>query len=81
MCWERVGPVRSLHTLQFLTFASHSTTVFSPQNGVRVKRYRGMGSLDAMEKGSDARYLSDKSRLKVRRQRRLFPQLHPWRRC
>lgn len=36
------------------------------QGGVRVKRYRGMGSLDAMEKGSDARYLSDKSRLKAR---------------
>lgn len=35
------------------------------QGGVKVKRYRGMGSLEAMEKGSDARYLSDKSRLKV----------------
>lgn len=33
--------------------------------GVRVKRYRGMGSLDAMAAGSDARYLADASRLKV----------------
>ncbi|CAH9143116.1 unnamed protein product [Cuscuta epithymum] len=33
--------------------------------GVRVKRYRGMGSLDAMTKGSDARYLGDTSKLKI----------------
>jgi len=33
--------------------------------GARVKRYRGMGSLDAMAAGSDARYLADASKLKV----------------
>ena len=33
--------------------------------GKRVKRYRGMGSLEAMQQGSDTRYLSDKSRLKI----------------
>ena len=38
---------------------------FFYQGGARVKRYRGMGSLEAMEKGSDTRYLSDKSKLKV----------------
>ena len=32
---------------------------------MRVKRYRGMGSLDAMAKGSDSRYLSDATRLKI----------------
>ncbi|CAI9087984.1 OLC1v1022203C1 [Oldenlandia corymbosa var. corymbosa] len=35
------------------------------QNGVRVKKYRGMGSLEAMTKGSDARYLGDTSKLKI----------------
>jgi len=35
------------------------------ERGARVKRYRGMGSLDAMAAGSDTRYLADASRLKV----------------
>jgi len=38
---------------------------FFSQGGVRVKKYRGMGSLDAMAAGSDARYLADASVLKV----------------
>ncbi|XP_057546656.1 inosine-5'-monophosphate dehydrogenase 2-like [Amaranthus tricolor] len=35
------------------------------QDGRRVKKYRGMGSLEAMTKGSDQRYLGDKSKLKI----------------
>lgn len=35
------------------------------QNGRRVKKYRGMGSLEAMTKGSDQRYLGDKAKLKI----------------
>jgi IMP dehydrogenase/GMP reductase len=35
------------------------------QNGRRVKKYRGMGSLEAMTKGSDARYLGDTTKLKI----------------
>lgn len=33
--------------------------------GVRVKKYRGMGSLEAMRKGSEARYHSDTQGLKI----------------
>ena len=32
---------------------------------MKLKSYRGMGSLEAMTKGSDARYLGDKTRLKI----------------
>ncbi|KAL4854420.1 Inosine-5'-monophosphate dehydrogenase [Chlorella vulgaris] len=34
-------------------------------NGVRVKKYRGMGSLEAMTKGSEVRYHSDTQSLKI----------------
>ncbi|GJP29635.1 hypothetical protein CLOM_g7526 [Closterium sp. NIES-68] len=35
------------------------------RDGVRVKKYRGMGSLAAQKKGSDSRYLGDTAQLKV----------------
>ncbi|GAB2216461.1 hypothetical protein Droror1_Dr00024234 [Drosera rotundifolia] len=35
------------------------------KNGCRVKKYRGMGSLEAMKNGSDQRYLGDKEKLKI----------------
>lgn len=34
-------------------------------NGVKVKKYRGMGSLDAMTKGSESRYYGDTQTLKI----------------
>merc|ERR1711971_227574 len=38
---------------------------FYNDQGVRLKRYRGMGSIDAMKKGSDDRYFGSKTTLKV----------------
>jgi IMP dehydrogenase len=38
---------------------------FYAENGVRLKRYRGMGSIDAMKKGSDDRYFGTTTTLKV----------------
>lgn len=35
------------------------------QNGVRLKKYRGMGSIEAMSKGSDKRYFAATSAVKV----------------
>jgi len=38
---------------------------FYAENGVRLKRYRGMGSIDAMKKGSDDRYFGSQTVVKV----------------
>merc|ERR1711972_272877 len=38
---------------------------FYSENGTRLKRYRGMGSIDAMKKGSDDRYFGSATVVKV----------------
>lgn len=38
---------------------------FYAEDGVRLKRYRGMGSIDAMKKGSDDRYFGSNATVKV----------------
>merc|ERR1711870_55095 len=38
---------------------------FYSETGVRLKRYRGMGSIDAMKKGSDDRYFGSATVVKV----------------
>ncbi len=35
------------------------------ENGVRLKRYRGMASVEAIEKGGSKRYFADESKIKV----------------
>ncbi|KAL9146955.1 hypothetical protein ABFS82_13G143400 [Erythranthe guttata] len=49
----------------FLAGSNEAPGTYEYQNGQRVKKYRGMGSLEAMTKGSDARYLGDKEKLKI----------------
>ncbi|XP_043717686.1 inosine-5'-monophosphate dehydrogenase 2-like [Telopea speciosissima] len=49
----------------FLAGSNEAPGAYEYQGGCRIKKYRGMGSLEAMTKGSDARYLGDTSKLKV----------------
>lgn len=49
----------------FLAGSNEAPGAYTFEGGRRVKKYRGMGSLEAMTKGSDARYLGDKSKLKI----------------
>ncbi|KAG4950503.1 hypothetical protein JHK85_044407 [Glycine max] len=49
----------------FLAGSLEAPGTYVYQNGQRVKKYRGMGSLEAMTKGSDARYLGDTAKLKI----------------
>merc|ERR1711920_1137637 len=38
---------------------------FFSEDGTRLKRYRGMGSIEAMKKGSDDRYFGTAAQVKV----------------
>nr|DAD29775.1 TPA_asm: hypothetical protein HUJ06_031243 [Nelumbo nucifera] len=49
----------------FLAGSNEAPGSYEYQGGRRIKKYRGMGSLEAMTKGSDVRYLGDTSKLKV----------------
>ncbi|KAK4491863.1 hypothetical protein RD792_002642 [Penstemon davidsonii] len=49
----------------FLAGSAEAPGTYEYQGGRLVKKYRGMGSLEAMMKGSDARYLGDKAKLKI----------------
>ncbi|KAF7835706.1 inosine-5'-monophosphate dehydrogenase [Senna tora] len=49
----------------FLAGSTEAPGAYEYQNGQRIKKYRGMGSLEAMTKGSDARYLGDTAKLKI----------------
>lgn len=49
----------------FLAGSHEAPGTYEYKDGGRVKKYRGMGSLEAMTKGSDARYLGDTLKLKV----------------
>ncbi|KAG6418920.1 hypothetical protein SASPL_121127 [Salvia splendens] len=49
----------------FLAGSNEAPGIYEYQGGRRVKKYRGMGSLEAMTKGSDSRYLGDTAKLKI----------------
>lgn len=55
-----------MHSLvRDVVFSCVNSNNFQYQNGRWVKKYRGMGSLEAMTKGSDQRYLGDTAKLKI----------------
>ncbi|KVH74770.1 inosine-5'-monophosphate dehydrogenase 1-like [Cynara cardunculus var. scolymus] len=49
----------------FLAGSTEAPGAYQYQGGHRIKKYRGMGSLEAMTKGSDARYLGDTAKMKI----------------
>ncbi|XP_037497868.1 inosine-5'-monophosphate dehydrogenase 2 [Jatropha curcas] len=60
------GISNSGHIVKALTLGASTVMMGSfLANGYRIKKYRGMGSLEAMTKGSDQRYLGDTAKLKI----------------
>lgn len=49
----------------FLAGSTEAPGTYLYKDGYRIKKYRGMGSLEAMTKGSDQRYLGDTAKLKI----------------
>ena len=60
-----LAPALILGAQQAETFSPLCAGAFEEIDGVRVKAYRGMGSLEAMNRGSETRYHSDTQSLKI----------------
>ncbi|KAI3935478.1 hypothetical protein MKW98_027618 [Papaver atlanticum] len=60
----------------FLAGSSEAPGAYEVQGGRRIKKCRGMGSLEAMSKGSDVRYLGNTSnQTRISRSRRIVYRL------
>ncbi len=60
-CWSEPSRLLSHYFLG----TEESPGEFYYQDGVRLKKYRGMGSIEAMSKGSEKRYFASDSSVKV----------------
>uniref|UniRef100_A0A7N0TGU0 Inosine-5'-monophosphate dehydrogenase n=1 Tax=Kalanchoe fedtschenkoi TaxID=63787 RepID=A0A7N0TGU0_KALFE len=49
----------------FLAGSTEAPGTYEYLDGKKIKKYRGMGSLEAMTQGSDQRYLGDTAKLKI----------------